>query len=756
MSWDERDGWGRSAWGEGSGWQGSWWEEQKKKNEKWQRMQSANDFSDGSMVRESLTFFGILSRIQNAYAWEKKVIESGLDKRDLEQFMYNFQATEYWKWFKTAFKHGLTEILFFLLLLPVAILIELRIINFYNTDTFYELLSVFLLFSVNIGFMLFYLYLSRFVVGSLTKRMLSPLVWGRAIPLFIKSVLLVIIGLWLTKENLPPELIARISHYLTYVADKGLTANEIYHRIYDNLPQLRDGFFSAAVAFSLFGVLPILIYKFKKLPEGGYKDWIRAINKKECELDKSKVSDRKLHFGCGIRIYPSLPGSRVKFRPVFQSDAERSTHTDIMGTTGVGKTRLAESLIEQDILMGNSVIVIDPKPDWDLFSRVWSATVEAGRTEEFVFISLLHPHLSSGINPLKFYVYPDEVISTIVSTIQSDDEFFVNIALEMTTLIVNGLYFLHSQEFGRRKEFSYAEILRYISQEGLSRIAQQIEAYKNRSPERVMALLENYKQAINSPTDYFNKVVSTLRTNVANFAHGVVGSIVGKSDDNLVIERLESGKRVICYVMTGAQNFKDKANQLSRVLLAMINNLAGRLNASGVKLPYPLRIHVDEAYTALYHGIEHLFDKARSTGIGLVMYHQSLGQYIEAVGERLTQTIMDNINTFLFMRVTKEETQKFASRMTGMRFTALPTFSVDGHAGMFPNETFRIPPEAFSDLPARVGILVRTNVQDEGYSKVVDLIKTPRIKPPKIRVKPEDLRAVRDEERIVNLLKNYI
>ena len=34
MSWDERDGWGRSAWGEGSGWQGSWWEEQKKKNEK--------------------------------------------------------------------------------------------------------------------------------------------------------------------------------------------------------------------------------------------------------------------------------------------------------------------------------------------------------------------------------------------------------------------------------------------------------------------------------------------------------------------------------------------------------------------------------------------------------------------------------------------------------------------------------------------------------------------------------------------------
>ena len=755
MSWDDKGGWGRSVWEGSSGWQGGW-EEQRKRNEKWQRMQAANDFSDDPAGKDKLTFFGILSRVQNAYAWEKKVIESGLDRQDLEQFMYNFQATEYWRWFRAAFKHGLTEIFIFLLLLPIAILVELRIIDLYNGDTFYELFSVFLMFSVNIGFMMFYLYLSRFVVGSLTKRMLSPLVWGRAIPLFIKSTLLVLLGLWLTKENLPPELVAKLSHYLTYIADGGLTANEIYHRIYDNLPQLRNGFFSAAVAFSLFGALPLLIYKFKRLPEGGYKDWIKAVNKRECKLDKSKVKGKKLHFGCGIRIYPSLPDDKAKFRPVFQSDAERSTHTDIMGTTGVGKTRLAESLIEQDILMGNSVIVIDPKPDWDLFSRVWSATVEAGRTEDFIFISLLHPHLSSGINPLKFYVYPDEVISTIVSTIQSDDEFFVNIALEMTTLIVNGLYFLHSQEFGRRKQFSYAEILRYISQDGLARIAQQIEAYKNRDPEKVMALLENYRQAINSPTDYFNKVVSTLRTNVANFAHGVVGSIVGKSDDNLVIERLESGKRVICYVMTGAQTFKDKANQLSRVLLAMINNLAGRLNTSGMKLPYPLRIHVDEAYTALYHGIEHLFDKARSTGIGLVMYHQSIGQYVEAVGEQLTQTIMDNINTFFFMRVTKEETQRFASRMTGMRFAALPTFSVDGHAGMFPNETFRIPPEAFSDLPARMGILVRTNARDEEYSKVVDLIKTPRIKPPKFRVRAEDLRAVQDEEKIVNLLKNYI
>lgn len=241
-----------------------------------------------------------------------------------------------------------------------------------------------------------------------------------------------------------------------------------------------------------------------------------------------------------------------------------------------------------------------------------------------------------------------------------------------------------------------------------------------------------------------------------HFAHGVVGSVVGKADDNKVIERLESGQRVICYVMTGSQAFKDKANQLSRVLLAMLDNLAGRLNASGMKLPYPLRVHVDEAYTAMYHGIESLFDKGRSTGIGLVFYHQSIGQFVEAVGENLTETIFDNINTFFVMRVKKDETQEFAAKMAGQRLGALPTFSADGHAGMFPNEGFRIPPDRFTDFPMRVGLFVRQNAIGENSSKLAYILKTPDVKEPKIKVTPQDLRSVTNEREIVELLKRYV
>ena len=760
MSEWNKSGWGSGGWGSGGWGRSVWEEEQKKRNERWQRYQSS---PGGGNPKERLGFFSILSRIQNAYAWEKRVLESGLDRTELKEFMYSFRATEFWEWFRFAIKQGFTEVFMFMLLIPITVLIQLDIIKAFpqvDNRKIVNVLSFFFLFSVNLAYTGLFIYLSKFVIGDLTRRMFTPLAWGRAIPLFLKAVGLFVLSFFLTPKFLTPEVVYTASKYLSYIATKGLTPEGIYYRIYEHLPELRKDFIGSALLLSVFAVAPLALLKFRKNLEAGVNAWIKAVKKVKCKLKLDRVKKRELHFGCGLRIYPELPDSQQPIekliRPVYQADAERSTHTDIIGTTGVGKTRLAESLIEQDIRMGNSVIVIDPKLDWDLFSRVWSVTVETGRVEDFIFISLVHPHLSSGINPLKYYVFPDEIISTIVSTIQAREEFFVNIAREMTTLIVQGLYYLHAQETGRRKEFTYSEILSYISQDGLKRIADQLVAYKDRDPERVEALLENYRQAISSPPDYFNKVVSTLRTNVANFAHGVIGNIVGKADDNKVIERLESGKRVICYVMTGSQTFQDKANQLSRVLLAMLNNLAGRLNASGIKLPYPLRVHIDEAYTAMFHGIEHLFDKGRSTGIGLVLYHQSIGQFEEAVGENLTKVILDNINTFFIMRVKKEETQMFAARQTGRKLSALPTFSVEGHAGMFPNEDFRIPVEKFEDLPPRLGLLIRTNAMNEDASKVVYLLKTPEVKEPKIKVVPQDLRAVGNEEEIVELLKKYI
>ena len=45
----------------------------------------------------------------------------------------------------------------------------------------------------------------------------------------------------------------------------------------------------------------------------------------------------------------------------------------VVGTTRVGKTRLASILINQDIRNGDAVIVIDPKGDLELVRDMYAA-----------------------------------------------------------------------------------------------------------------------------------------------------------------------------------------------------------------------------------------------------------------------------------------------------------------------------------------------------------------------------------------------
>src|SRR3546814_16224943 len=79
---------------------------------------------------------------------------------------------------------------------------------------------------------------------------------------------------------------------------------------------------------------------------------------------------------------------------------ERVGHSLVLGTTRVGKTRLAELFITQDIRRKNHagehevVIVFDPKGDADLLKRMYVEAKRAGREGEFYVFHLGWPAIS--------------------------------------------------------------------------------------------------------------------------------------------------------------------------------------------------------------------------------------------------------------------------------------------------------------------------------------------------------------------------
>jgi conjugative coupling factor TraD (SXT/TOL subfamily) len=119
---------------------------------------------------------------------------------------------------------------------------------------------------------------------------------------------------------------------------------------------------------------------------------------------------------------PCLHGVSDSEADVTVSLAERQGHTVVIGTTGVGKTRLAELLIAQDIRRGDVVIVLDPKGDADLLKRIYWEAKLAGREADLLIFHLGFPAYSARYNPIAHFTKITQVATRITNALPSTGE----------------------------------------------------------------------------------------------------------------------------------------------------------------------------------------------------------------------------------------------------------------------------------------------------------------------------------------------
>ena len=346
-------------------------------------------------------------------------------------------------------------------------------------------------------------------------------------------------------------------------------------------------------------------------------------------------------------------------------DADRKRHTFIFGTTGVGKTRLAENLIEQDIMKGMSVVYFDPKGDQDIFTKIFEIARRTGRLEDLMLVTPVYPEYSAVIDPLAYYYMPDELVGHIISGIQAGNEpFFRNVAKEITTAVVLANIVLQKQA-GKAPHINIDQVRQSIRRASLEEMALALRKIGSSEAEDVAGMLQDI---IDSGADYYNKVSSSLRTCLADLSFGNIGKIIGKADSNRFMKRLEEGKKVIMVVHTGTMLTREAAATLGKVILSMIQSYIGRVYMSKRKLiEHGLSIHIDEAQSLLYEGFEELPAKAGSANVMLQMYAQSVNQIYDVVGEMKAKSILDNTNTKIFLRCSDAETSEYVAKHFGVR-----------------------------------------------------------------------------------------
>ncbi len=200
---------------------------------------------------------------------------------------------------------------------------------------------------------------------------------------------------------------------------------------------------------------------------------------------------------------------------------------------------------------------------------------------------------------------PEEIVNHVVSGVRVREEFYFNIAYEVTLVVVQSLMLI-SRSLGERPVFTFRRIKENIGYRELEALRAQIAEIDG--PEAAEILM-NLDQILSSPQDYFSKVSSSLRTVITSLSSGSVGEIIGKDPANRFIERLEAGESVILVVQTGSLLTRKTAHIMARVLLSVVQSFVGRVLASQNKIDPPLAVHVDEASNVLYFGIDDLFNK---------------------------------------------------------------------------------------------------------------------------------------------------
>lgn len=379
-------------------------------------------------------------------------------------------------------------------------------------------------------------------------------------------------------------------------------------------------------------------------------------------------------------------------------DSHRKGHFWCFGTTRIGKTRMMEWIIEQDIRKGNSVVCIDPKGDIPLFSKIVQIALDTGRLHDLILVNPVFPDYSASLDPLSSYYMIEELVAHITAGVAvGRDPFFFGVAYEVSLMVVQALIML-AESTGSTARFNLNDIKNHISHADLQLLRDKLAYLTHPEAQQLTADLG---KIVNNPADYFSKVASSLRVALTELTTGNVGKIIGLADENRFIDRLERNKGVIMVVQLGSLLTKKAAYTAGKVIISMLQAFIGRRFSSDKQVMPPLSLHIDEAHNVLYPGIDDLFAKAGGAGVYIHGYNQSVSQLYAEIGEDRGNTILDNCNSKVFMRVPDAHTATYVSNHLGLKKTYSPIISFGGGLSIRETQDIRIDPTDILNLGPR-------------------------------------------------------
>lgn len=395
------------------------------------------------------------------------------------------------------------------------------------------------------------------------------------------------------------------------------------------------------------------------------------------------------------------------------NNADRQGHSIVLGTTGVGKTRLAELLISQDIMRGDVVIVLDPKGDADLLLQMYLMAVKSNRLDDFYIFHLGFPEQSARYNPVGSFARITEVATRISKRLPGEGqsaafrEFvwrYVNVITKATTALGDQISYTTILEHAQDIEPLFKRYMLYLLKDvpdfekalnsiDEDRIKAGRRQAKGRSDEAIQLLelvkdkdlVDDVQQSLHKTWEYdksyFDKLVASLLPLLEKLSSGKIADLLAPDLTNLNDARPAFDwssvirTKGIVYVGLDALSDAEVASVVGSAMLADLTSVAGRIYKHGTtpgldSAHIPIQLHADEFNELIQEEFIPMLNKARGAGINVTAYTQSLADIESRLGSKsMAQQVIDNFNTVIMMRVRSAETAEILT-------TQMPTVNV--------------------------------------------------------------------------------
>ena len=406
-----------------------------------------------------------------------------------------------------------------------------------------------------------------------------------------------------------------------------------------------------------------------------------------------------------------LHGVEMDEVQVLLGQRHRNGHMIVLGTTRVGKTRLMEILMTQDIHSGKVVIVIDPKGDADLMMRVYAEAARAGRLDQLYLFHLGYPEISARYNGIGNFARITEVASRTTNALPAagNSAAFKEFAWRFTNLVAQAQVTL-----GRVP--TYELILRDISDieplflqyaryalerdkvplwlEQLEEIDAQIEKKKLPIPRALMdrstplvamvhllkllqlpdPVMNGLTTAVRYEKSFFEKIVASLGPFLEKLTTGNTGRLISPdyfapNDRRPIFDWMQVIRQnAIVYVGLDALSDATVAGAVGNSMLADLVSVGGKLYKTGLDPHHPdgkivlptVACHFDEVNELMGDEFVPMVNKLGGAGFWISAYTQTVPDIEAKVGSAAkAKQILGNFNNVVMLRVKSQETAEF-------------------------------------------------------------------------------------------------